>query len=262
MAVTNRVTMMQFPDADSASEYYEQSEKWFDLKSPEGYGWRLEHSFLGHNVIYFVWKKGGIKFDGGLIHYWTGYGDDVTNGLYGGGQRLLINNTVGVNEQYIDVDFISRDTYLYGGTVTIDTNDFGNEITIEYYAKATTLTEDANGNVIIDNGMVKPSTNGTHTINDFGLVPQENGDWDYDDTNGLVSNVGNGEYVLYTVDILLTRPINGLPITGLNGNEQSVIGGNGIELSYGGYFRIKTINHSNTDWNAYLYMHMCRNKTT
>lgn len=261
MAVTNRVTMREFPSADQAIEYYEESDKSFDLETPPGFGWRLDHSFIGNNVIYFVWKKGGIKFDGGLVHYWTGYADDVSNETVGDGTRLVINNTAGQATSSINADFLYKDTYLYGGSISTDNNEFGNEIIIEYYASATTTTEDANGDVIIENGLVKPSENGTHIIDTYGLIPQENGDWDHDRDNGLVANSGSGQYILSTTDVLLTRPVNGIPITGLNGNEQTVIGGNGIELLKGGYFKFTTVNHSDTEWKAYLYMHMCRNTT-
>lgn len=262
MAVTNRVTMREFPDADQAIEYYQESDKSFDLETPPGHGWRLEHSFIGNNVIYFVWKKGGIKFDGGLVHYWTGYADDIVNETIGNGTRLVMDNVTGQSSTSIDANFIHADTYLYGGTITTDNGEFGNEIIIEYFANGTTLTEDAtNGDVIIDNGLVKPSESGTHTIDTFGLIPQENGDWNYNDENGLVANLGNGKYILSTVDVLLTRPVNGIPITGLNGEEQTVIGGNGIQLLKGGYFKFTTVNHSDTNWKAYLYMHMCRNAT-
>jgi len=259
MAVTNRITMLPFPDADTALEYYNSSEKFFDLEPPEGYGWRLENSFIGNNVIYFHWKKGSMLFDGGLNHYWTGYGDNLTTSTYGDGNRMVINNTTGIISSYVDVEFIHTDTYMYGGTVTVDNSDFGNEITMEYYAKETTLETSTSGTVIIDNGKVLPSDNGTHNIVDFGLVPDDNGDWDYDE-NGLVASV-NGKFSLYTFNVLLVRPVNGLPITGLNGTEQSIISNNVIDLLYGSFLRIKTKNNTDTNWNAYIYVHLLRKNT-
>lgn len=260
MSVTNRITMVPFPDADRAFEFYHDQNSWFDIASPPGHGWHLENAFLGNNVIYFIWKHGSGRYDSGLMHYWSGYGDDVANNTYGDGQQLFIQNTIGSSASHVDVEFIHTDNYLYGGTVTTDLTSLGNYISIEFYANETIISENMYGNVIVDNGIVKPDDNGTHIITAYGLVPFENGDWDYNDVE-LIPNLGNGSYILNTTETLLSRPVNKIPITGLNGTSQEVIGGNGIKLIKGGFFRITTINNSNTDWKAYLYFHFSRNCT-
>lgn len=266
MAVKTKITMQQLPKADLAPQFFEESDKEFILQSPNGNGWQLQYSFLGNNVIYHVWKKGKPTFDFGYENYYTGKGDDIENEIIGAGQPMEIETVASEAESYIDVEFLPNDTYLQGGEAMWRDSQHGDAISIVVISKANILsTEGTDLYLSLDGNRIKEDLqNPTHKfINPPVLVDNKSqqGYWDFDGSNIIANNAGQGRFDILTIEKTVARLVNYVPVSPNSNGYVELETENAWKIQPGYKFRFIAHNNSGTQWKCNFFLHMFREST-
>ncbi len=171
---------------------------------------------------------------------WTGIGDDPTDlGKVGGGQLMELDHKIddGLETHlYIDFNIASNETWLHEGYMTWKDCHL-DKLSLEMVPRVTSVSASTNTNYNLYGGyMVIPAAgDGTITLDDDmtdpnnGLIYMPNNDlneaptafWnaDYNSTTKLFENItpapyGNGRYNMFSVEIVLARFLNTMPLLG------------------------------------------------
>lgn len=265
-----KITLEELPSSDTNTTDVGTITQ-IDITPPDDTGWTLEYSFKGNYNIFHVWKKGGIKFDGGFQNYCTSVGDDITNNLVGEGANLVLTTSAGQPTSTLTFEFIPEYSYIYGGIFAWDNASVGDTATLEIIGKATTLVTSGTLTLDVDSATNKVYYVGTGGTYAFGgnptLVPNKTntGYWDYNPnaTNPLTPNTTNtGEYDIYNTDIVVANFLNKIALYPFANNSVELNTDNAWKVEPGYEFRLVLNNASNTAWTVSLTFFMIKSFTS
>ena len=204
------------------------------------------------------------------VAQWTGAGDDVVNGIIGGGELLHFDmSSPGLVSK--DLKFIpaAGRVWLHEGYLKFINGGEGDYISSVIVAPATTLQQSVNLDLVLDVNDVKYAPGGPGTgTHGFAAAPvlvprtfRKDGGWDYDGVN-LTPNMGDtGEYKICDVEVEFQRYINKLPCYGDCATYFSMTSDETAELVQPYFLRIMCNNVSGNVWHASIIMEIYREQT-
>lgn len=266
------MTFDKIPDVDSSVDLFDNSEKILPITAPDGYGWSHQESFLGNNSIIHIWKKGTPQFDDGYELYWTGCGDDTTNGIIGGGEDLIIEvSDTDTVDQTIDIEFIADETYLYGGQAMWSGSQLHDSISLVVVAKATPIATGGDLSLTVTDNKIQyvGVGNGTHYFTGTPVFVENKsgtGLWNLDTSGASPSAVpasGDGGYDMFDIEKTVSRLLNKIPTSPNNDGYVAIAGHTAWKIFHGYKFRfIAHVQPSNPHtWSCSLFLHMFRRNT-
>ena len=205
---------------------------------------------------------------------WTGAGDDLTTTPHtiADGPLLQFDLTNGTPNVSVDVYFSPDfgDVYIHEGYAKWENGGTGDHIDANIIASPSQFQTMANLDLeIVDNWVTYaaggPGT-GTHG---FAATPillkrtkSMDGDWNYDDINGLTPNMaGDGLYKISDTERAVHRYINKIPTRGSSFGYTTLTSDESAWLPPGYFVRITAHNVSDTTWNADVFMEVFREQT-
>jgi len=270
MPVTTKLTFSEVPKVDTSVDYFDSSDKEIIVDKPNGVGWKHENSFLGNNSVIHVWKKGVPDFDEGYELYWTGYGDDVTNGIIGEGQEIFINiSDTDTTDQSVEFEFIAQDTFLYGGHAVWSGTQIKDSFSLLVIAKENVFVTTGDQDLTIGNdgrAIYVGTGNGTHSFSDTPVITENKtgtGYWNCDFETGLQpATNGDGFYDILNYEKTVARIINKVHTIGADGTFD-ITAENSWNILHGYKFRLVAHVDSNNPhaWQCGLSLSMFRRST-
>jgi len=210
---------------------------------------------------------------------WTGAGDDITQEdpalSIANGDLLEFQLSPGIGEVIKEIKFDPRHgrVWIHEAYLKFENGGTGDYITSDIVAPPTQLQTVANLDLEVDaNGWVKLAAGGPGTgTHGFAATPalikrafSKDGDWDYDETNGLRPNLdGNGLYKISIYERTVSRYVNKIPCYGTTTNYVMMSSDETAELpvSLGYFMRVRAVNNSDTTWHATIFMEIYRQRT-
>lgn len=209
--------------------------------------------------------------------YYTGAGDDIDTGTIGTGPRLIFNMQPGSLSAKIKVEFITTpefgDTYIHEAYAMWKDAGLGDHLNVSVWANATPLqtvvSKDLvlipfNGGNFITYSQSGPGT-GTHG---FAVNPvliksvHKTGHWDYSTVEGLTPNfTQTGGFNIMDVPYKANKFINQVPLLGTTNGFNKIDSSDTAWIAPGYYLEVDIHNHSDTTWQAVLFMTMFRERT-
>jgi hypothetical protein len=219
----------------------------------------------------------------GTFTYFTGGGDDQTDPHAVGGDEnniLSLDLPSGTNSvsKYLDFNIIKNQTHVHEGTLMWK-DALNDIIKMELVPKTTDYTSGSNTNYNLYGGylIIPAAGDGTISVasedmvliqcvpNEFGNKPAGYWNADWNETTKEFENIaaaplGDGEYNMFGLEVVLARFCNWIPILGcgqvvLQSEDQSRIG-HGIRLKVTG--KTKGDNHA---WKCAAFITMHRKYT-
>ncbi|MEM2159604.1 MAG: hypothetical protein QXN55_01465 [Candidatus Nitrosotenuis sp.] len=236
------------------------------------YGEELPISEVGNKI----WVHSSAKpiIPGKTLYVqWIGRGDDIQNHVLGQGDLLHFNITPGTPNLYKDIKFdpLFGSVYVHEGYASWHNAGLGDTMSALIMAEPTPLQQVANLDLIVDeNGNIHYSPQGPGTgTHGFAGLPHllsrsysQDGEWDYDETNGLRPNFTNtGLFRMSTYEQAVHRFVNDVPIYGTSDDFFRMVSEDTFLLPPGYFMRIFVNNNSNTEWHAAVMMTVYRERT-
>lgn len=248
-----------------------------DLSCTEGWKWLLGNGgFPISEVGNKVWVHSSTKpvIDGKMFYVqWVGSGDDEQNGLLGQGPIAAIQNTPGTPRSHVDLLFDSNfgDTYVHEGYAMWQDAKLGDYVNALICAEGCHLQQVQDLDLVIDEDgyiLYSPLGPGTGT-HGFASAPyllprtfSHDGDWDYDETNGLRPNfTKTGGYKMSVNESIIHRFINRMPLLGTNGHPVRLASEDTFKLPHGYFLRLECVNASDSTWAAAFFITVYRERT-
>ena len=220
---------------------------------------------------------------------WAGAGDKLTGGsppvalpeneTLGAGDLLQFNMEPGTASVVKNISFDPRHgrVWIHEAYLKYENAGLGDTITADVVAPATPVQTAANKdyNIVNDWLIYAGPDAGTHGLaGNPVLVPRtfaKDGDWDFDGVS-LTPNFGpggsptpgpNGEYKITTVERVVHRYINRLPLYGTTTNYFNLTSDESAELpiNLGYQLRVTVVNTSDTSWKLSAIMEVYRERT-
>lgn len=216
--------------------------------------------------------------DNGGIAYavWSGAGDDMSDDINGNGNGPLLHveTEIGVPVTTIDIEFnpLYGRVWLHEAYLKFTNGGMNDTISSVIMAYPVPLQQAAYLDLILDGEWIKYSPSGpgtgTHGFADptkITLVErtfQRDGDWDYSAVTGLAPNfTGTGQYSMSTVEQVVHRYVNRVPVYGDCSTYFSMSSDETTELRAGYFARVVANNNSNTVWHCSVLMELYREVT-
>lgn len=202
--------------------------------------------------------------------YWTGSGDDMVTPAIGGGDSLLVQTSIGTATETVEIQFHSDygDVYIHEGYVQWEGAGWGDSIDVEMVATATPTQTSTNLDYELDGAKIKAAAGGagtgTHGLNGNPVfVPNTAGTgyWDLVGGSPQYSATQEGAYDWYTVEVLLARFMNKIPVYGNSSNYIMLQSADSSLVAPGYLIRITANNVSDTAWKAWMIMTLYREQT-
>jgi hypothetical protein len=226
----------------------------------------------------------------GTTTYWTGKGDSPTDIFdVGNGDFLILSNFPGDPSstiQYMDLNTINNNTNLHEGYFIWENAKFGDYVSLSivtntvnyvpasgtnfyHYNDFLVIPASGTGNIQITSDITNPCISGGSLVqvytNEVGYKPPAYWDADFNKTTGMFENIrpninGDGEFNIYTKELVANRFINHIPLLG-SGFERlqasdSTIFPHGVRLK----LEISTTNDDH-EWHVGGIITMHREKT-
>lgn len=233
----------------------------------------LPFSELGNKLAIHSSTK-PAKDDKEFYLVWTGAGDDVTGSppLLGDGEIIQFALTTGAPSKSIEVRFAPEygDVYVHEGYAKWENGGIGDYITASVISEPTILQTSNTLDLEVVNNWVKFASGGAGTgTHGFAATPtlirrslSKDGDWDYDETNGLIPNtLGTGEYKISDIERSVHRYINKIPTNGSSYGYTRLTSDETAYLPAGYFLRITAYNISDSTWNCCVFMEVFRERT-
>jgi hypothetical protein len=209
--------------------------------------------------------------------YYTGSGDNVNNGTIGDGPRLIFNMQPGTLIETIKVEFVNTmefgDTYIHEAYAMWKDAGLGDCLCVSVWASPTQLQTIANKDLVLvpfnGGNFVTYSQGGPGTgTHGFAANPvlikavHKDGYWDYSSANGLVPNFAKtGGFNIMDVPYKANEFINQVPLLGTTNGFNKIDSSDTAWIAPGYYLEVDLHNHSDTAWQAVLFMTMFRERT-
>lgn len=204
---------------------------------------------------------------------WVGAGDDTVSNpsILGEGDLLHFEMVPGVAQVSKDVKFdhaaFGR-VWIHEAYMKFDNGGPGDYISGDVIASASVVQTSVNLDLILDGDYIKYSPSGPGTgTHGFGgtpnLIPRtysNDGSWDFDGTNLTPNLTDTGQYNISTVDTVVHRYVNRIPVTG-SSPYFSMTSDETTELNPGYFLRITCHNVSDTTWNLSSMLEIYREQT-
>lgn len=209
---------------------------------------------------------------------WSGAGDDLNDpSIVGGGDLLQFQLTIGTPELIKDVHFNHAEfgrVWIHEAYMKFEDGGIGDYASAYMMSYPTQLQQAVNLDLILENDgtydWIKfapggPGT-GTHGFAATpALVPRpfsKDGDWDYDETTGLVPNSsGTGYYKICVQEQPVSKYINKIPCFGTTSTYFTMSSDETAEIRPGYFIRVKCKNASNSNWSLSVVMELYRQAT-
>jgi len=205
---------------------------------------------------------------------WTGAGDNVTGSpiTLGDGPLIQFSMKSGTLMEVIEVRFAPEfgDVYIHEGYAKWEGGGIGDHISAMVHADPTMLQTAANLDLEIVNNWVVFAASGAGTgTHGFASTPNlikrsksKDGDWDYDEVNGLTPNItSTGEYKISDIERKVHRYINKIPTLGSSYGYTRLTSDETAHLPPGYFLKVTVHNISDTIWNACIFMEVFREQT-
>lgn len=229
----------------------------------------------------------------GLYVYWTGRGDNYTNGYIGNGETIILSHKVGEDKsqhKYIDFMCLDNKTQMHEGTIIWSGAKMGDSGSCSMVTSVMPVEPGENTNFNLYGGYLIVPAAGDGTINVTGdmtnidpalgcfveMMPDETGEmtpafWnaDYNPSTLKFENItpapaGDGKYNMFAVEITISRFVNHLNLIGegvvtLNSDDSD-------EMTHG----MRLLHHINTseldgiedhDWHFSVCLTLQRDRT-
>lgn len=205
---------------------------------------------------------------------WTGAGDDVANGLIGGGDLLVFDikdtDTTVTKEIRFDPQF--GDVYIHEGYAKWShadpmANGTGDYMSAMIMAEPTPLQTAANLDYIVADNWITYAGPGAGTHGFAGqpvLIPRpfsKDGDWDYDGVNLTPNMGGTGPYKMSSVMRTVHRYMNKIPMCFTSGSYNRLTSDETAYLPPGYFIRVTAFNTSSSNWNCAFMFEVYRERT-
>ena len=244
--------------------------------SIKGWGWLIgdymPKSDLGNKIAVHPSSK---PAEPGKEFYlqWTAAGDDATNNLINEGPIQVYQMTTGVPfvTQEIKFDPSYGKVYLHEGYASWENaGTAGNYLVAAIEASPTLVQTVSNLDCVLNGNYVKPAPGGPGTgthgfASTPSLIPRFftlDGDWDYNGVSLTPNLAGNGEYQMATVDKIVHRYINKMPMIGSSAGYSILTSDETAYLPPNCHIRLTVHNISDTNWTAAFMFEVYREKTT
>lgn len=248
-----------------------------DLSATDGWKWLLGNGgFPISEIGNKVWVHSSTKpvIDGKMFYVqWVGSGDNEDLMLLGQGPIAAIQNIPGTPRAHVDLKFANEfgDTFVHEGYAMWENAKLGDYVNALIVAEGTHVQQFQDLDLIVDiDGYLKYSPSGPGTgTHGFAAPPyllprtfSHDGDWDYDETNGLRPNfAGTGEYKMSINECIIHRFINRMPLLGTNGHPVRLASEDTFKLPHGYFLRLECVNASNSEWSAAFFITVYRERT-
>lgn len=213
---------------------------------------------------------------------WTGAGDDVElvgsppslktpEETIGNGELMQFNMTNGTPQVIKDIKFDARHgrLWIHEAYLKFTGAGFGDWITADVVAPATPVQTFVNLDYnIVDDYLVYAGPGaGTHGLGGNPVLTErpfsKDGDWNFDGVNLTPNFEGTGAYKITTVERVVHRYINKIPLLESTSNYFTLTSHEAAELpvQLGYFLRITVNNGSNQNWTLSAIMEMYRERT-
>jgi hypothetical protein len=208
---------------------------------------------------------------------WSGSGDSPDPNIVGGGDLLQFQLTIGKPFEIKDVIFnhaaFGR-VWIHEAYLKFANGGIGDYVSAYIMSNPTPLQQVASLDLVLEERLgvnfvkYSPSGPGTGTHGFAAnpiLIPRlrtKDGDWDYNETDGLVPNfTGTGEYLICEQEYAVSKYINKIPCFGSTSNYFTMSSDETAEVPPGYFVRVKCVNNSNSNWNLSVIMELFREQT-
>jgi hypothetical protein len=212
-------------------------------------------------------------------NYFCSVGDLVASGTVGGGQEMLVCATSGTFYSEVTLEFLNNTTpsealYLFGGGIMWEGAGVGDRFCLEIVcdpspvvpkAVADTIPLPCDFNLDGDKIVATVPGSGTHALGGMPVFVQNfkhEGYWDLDKINMVpVPNfTQTGDFDWHTTEQVGGHFINDLLVAGTSCQPTIIDGTEAAPLPYGYKLKLRTQNHSDTDWKLWGFLRMYRER--
>jgi hypothetical protein len=252
-----------------------------------------DHVYVDPNIEldYAIDKAGKLmthqtlRMDG-LITYFTGRGDDPTNpDDIGGGQQMIRDHKIGdpaTESFYVDFNTVNNVSYIYEGYISYDkahldsismivvprvvSTSAGTNTYYNLYGGYLIIPAAGDGVINLDSDITQSDGGLVYIpLNDDGSRSPAFWNAEWDDVNKVFTNItaapdGNGEYNMFSVEVILNRFINEFHFTGVG--TQELDSEDTDELGHGMRIKLMTETYGEDhDWSFTAAFTMHRERT-